>query len=115
MELLSFLAEKNTDLHHHLSTNKVICGMSGKIKNNLINATAEVMREQKRKEINKATFVAVMIDEMTDVSNAVQLALVLHYVTDTGVKERFVRFEDVTSAKRANDIAALVYWRNMNV
>lgn len=32
-------------------------------------------------------------------------ALVL---TDTGVKERFVRFEDVTSGKRADDIAGLI-------
>lgn len=56
-----------------------------------------------------------MVDEITDVSNAAQLSLVLHYVMDTGVKERFVRFEDVTSDKRANDIAAFVYWRNMTV
>ncbi|KAL1251970.1 hypothetical protein QQF64_019766 [Cirrhinus molitorella] len=49
-----------------------------------------------------------MVDETTDVSNAAQLALVLRYVTDTGVKERFVRFEDVTSGKRADDIAALI-------
>lgn len=45
---------------------------------------------------------------MTDVSNAAQLALVLRYVTDTGVKEQFVRFEDITSGKRADDIAGLI-------
>ncbi|KAK0145580.1 hypothetical protein N1851_015534 [Merluccius polli] len=49
-----------------------------------------------------------MVDETTDASNAAQLALVLRYVTDIGVKERFVRFEDVTSGKRADDIAALI-------
>lgn len=32
----------------------------------------------------------------------------LLYVTDTGVKERFVRFDDVTSGKPAEDIAALI-------
>ena len=26
LELLSFLAENNADLHYHLSTNKVFCG-----------------------------------------------------------------------------------------
>ncbi len=57
-----------SELHHYLSTNKVFCGMSGKIKNNPLNA-AEVIREQIRKEINKATFVAVMIEELTDVSS----------------------------------------------
>ncbi|TNN00797.1 hypothetical protein fugu_012043 [Takifugu bimaculatus] len=49
-----------------------------------------------------------MVDETTDASNAAQLALVLRCVTDTGVKERFVRFEDVTSGKRADDIAGLI-------
>lgn len=49
-----------------------------------------------------------MVDETTDLSNAVQLALVLRYVTDGGVKERFVRFEDATSVKRPDDIAGLI-------
>ncbi len=86
LELLSFIAENNTDLHYHLSTNKVFCGTSGKIQNDLINAIAEVMGEDIKGEINKAPFVAVMVDEPTDVSNAAQLTLVLRYVTDTGVK-----------------------------
>lgn len=30
------------------------------------------------------------------------------YVTDTGVKEWFVQFQDVTSSKRADDIAGLL-------
>ena len=86
----------------------MFCGTSGKIQNDLINAIAEVMGEEMKREINKAPSVAVMVDETTDVSNAAQLALVLRYVTDTGVKERFVRFEDVTSGKRADDITALI-------
>lgn len=58
--------------------------------------------------IYKAPFVAVMVDETTDMSTAALLALVLHYVTDTGVKERFVRFDDVTSDKQADDLTALI-------
>lgn len=108
LELLSLIAESNTDLHYHLSTNKVFCGTSGKIQNNLITVIAEVMRVEIRREVKKAPFVSVMVDETTDVSNATQLALVLRYVTDTVVKERFVRFEDVTSGKRADDIAGLI-------
>ena len=49
-----------------------------------------------------------MVDETTDASNVVQLTLVLHYVMATGVKEKFFRFEDVTSGKRADDIAGLI-------
>ncbi|KAK1874902.1 Zinc finger MYM-type protein 1 [Dissostichus eleginoides] len=109
VELLSFLAESNTDLHYHLSTNKVFTGTSGKIQNDLIYAIAEVFGEEIKMEIKKAPFVAVMVDETTDVGNVAQLSVVLRYVTDTGVKERFVRFEDVTSGKRADDIAALIF------
>ncbi|XP_068426943.1 zinc finger MYM-type protein 1-like isoform X2 [Clinocottus analis] len=108
VELLSFVAEHDTDLHFHLSTNKVFTGTSGKIQNDLINAVAEVMGEEIQREINQAPFVAVMVDEATDVNNTVQLSLVLRYVTDTGVKERFVRFNDVTGHKGADDIAALL-------
>lgn len=108
MELLSLIAENNTDLHYHLSTNKVFSGTLGKIQNDLIAAVAEVMREEIIMEVIKALFVSVMADETTDTSNAAQLALALRYVTGTGVKERFVRFEDVTSGKRADDIAGLI-------
>ncbi|XP_049573527.1 zinc finger MYM-type protein 1 isoform X1 [Syngnathus scovelli] len=97
-ELLSLVAESNTDLHYHLSTNKVFSGTSDIIQNDLIAAIAEVMAQEIRREVNNAPFVSLMVDETTDASNAAaQLALVLRYVTDTGVKERFVRFEDVTS------------------
>ncbi|KAK1888873.1 Zinc finger protein 862, partial [Dissostichus eleginoides] len=65
--------------------------------------------EEIKMEIKKAPFVAVMVDETTDVGYVAQLSFVLRYVTDTGVKERFVRFEDVTSGKRADDIAALIF------
>lgn len=83
----------------------MLTGNSGKIENNLISAIAEVMGEEIKREISEAPFVAVMVHETTDVSTAAQLALVLH--CDNGV-ERFVRFDDVTTGKRADDIAALI-------
>ncbi|KAL0968773.1 hypothetical protein UPYG_G00271580 [Umbra pygmaea] len=109
VELISFLAEHNNDLHYHLTTNQVFTGTSGQIQNDLISAIAEVMGEEIKREISKAPFVAVMVDETTDVSTAAQLALVLRYVTDTGVKERFVRYDNVTIGKQADDIAALIF------
>ena len=51
VELLSLIADSNTDLHYHLSTNKVFSGISGKIQNDLITAIAEVMGEEIRKLI----------------------------------------------------------------
>ncbi|XP_077597993.1 zinc finger MYM-type protein 1-like [Stigmatopora nigra] len=108
VELLSFIAERNTDLHYHLTTNNMFSGTSGNIQNDLITAIAEVMREEIKREVDKAPFVTVMVDETTDASNAAQFSLVLRYVTGRGVKERFVRFENVTSGNQANDIAGLL-------
>lgn len=109
VELLSFRAEHDADLQYHLSTNRVFTGTSGIIQNNLIFAIAEVMGEEIKMEIKRAPFVAVMIDETTDVGNMAQLSLVLCYVTGTGVKECFIKVEDVTSGKRADDLASLIF------
>ena len=38
--------------------------------------------EEIKREINKAPFVTVMVDKMTDACNAVQLTLILRYVQD---------------------------------
>ena len=109
VELLNFVAERDKEFRYHLSTNKVFTGTSGKIQNDLIAAIADVLVNEIKEEIKKAPFLSIMVDETTDVSNAAQLALMVRYVTDTGVKERFVRFEDVTSGKRADDIASLIF------
>ena len=60
MELLSLLSEYDADLRHHLATATVFKGTSGKIKNNLINAVAELLNDAIKKEINNTNFVAVM-------------------------------------------------------
>ncbi|KAF3834237.1 hypothetical protein F7725_025441, partial [Dissostichus mawsoni] len=58
-----------------------------------------LMGETIKEEISKAPFVALMLDETSDVSNAAQLSCVLRFVTDSGVKERFVKFEDKDALK----------------
>ncbi|KAM3597036.1 uncharacterized protein V6R79_025189 [Siganus canaliculatus] len=77
--------------------------------NDPIYAVAEVIGDEIKIELKSAPFVAVMVDETTDVGNMAQLALVLRYVTATGVKERFVKFVDITSGRRADDLAALIF------
>ncbi|KAF3841503.1 hypothetical protein F7725_007365 [Dissostichus mawsoni] len=57
------------------------------------------MGETIKEEISKAPVVALMLDETSDVSNAAQLSCVLRFVTDSGVKERFVKFEDKDALK----------------
>ncbi|XP_034044942.1 zinc finger MYM-type protein 1-like [Thalassophryne amazonica] len=108
VQLLSFLAEHDKDLHYHLSTNNVFTGTSGTMVNDLISAAAEVMEEEIKQEVSRAPYVAVMVDETSDLSTGALLALVLRYVTDTGVKERFIRLDSVADDKSADDAAALI-------
>ncbi len=61
-----------------------------------------------KEEVMNTPLVAVMADEITDVSNFAQLSLVLRHVMDMGVKERFFRFEDVTGDKWAEAVAARI-------
>ncbi|XP_029703746.1 zinc finger MYM-type protein 1-like isoform X1 [Takifugu rubripes] len=105
-ELLCFLAETDSDLHYHLTTNQVFSGASGRLLTDLVNAIAEVMGEKIKVEVKKAPAVAIMVDETAD--EAAQLSLVLRYVTDAVVTERFIRFEDAPSDRHADSVAALV-------
>lgn len=50
-----------------------------------------------------------MVDETTDFSNTVQLSYVLRYVTEMRIKEGFLKFENVTDKKRAQDLSGLVF------
>ncbi|KAK1903270.1 Zinc finger MYM-type protein 1 [Dissostichus eleginoides] len=53
------------------------------------------MTDSMKEELRKASFVAVMLDETTDISNVAQMSYVLRYVTEDGIKERFFKYEDV--------------------
>ncbi|XP_034076957.1 zinc finger MYM-type protein 1-like [Gymnodraco acuticeps] len=105
IELLDLVAEYDSDLHTHLATSTVFTGTSSRIQNDLISAVASVMTDSMKEELRKAPFVAVMLDETTDISNVAQMSYVLRYVTDDGIKERFFKYEDVTEDKRAEAIA----------
>ncbi|KAF3854539.1 hypothetical protein F7725_022594, partial [Dissostichus mawsoni] len=74
-------------------------------KNDLISAVAEVMGETIKEEINKTPFLALILDETSDVSKAAQLSC--SSVCNSGVKERFVKFEDVTGKKRKDALKDL--------
>lgn len=106
-ELVAFLAEHDTDLHYHLTTNSVFAGTLGDLQKHLVDAVAEVMAEEIKAEVKGAPFASVLVEETTDVGKTAQLALALRYVTATGVKERFVRFAD--GARPAGDLAALIF------
>ena len=55
-------------------------GVSNRIQNDLIEAIGDVIRNDIQTEINAAPFVALEVDETTDVTNKAQISVILRYV-----------------------------------
>ena len=91
----------DSPLRCHLDSATVFIGTSSKIQNDLNQSVADVMTEAMREEVRNTSFVSVLVDETTDISNTTQMSCVLRYTTDGGVKERFFQFGDVSGDKRA--------------
>ena len=68
VELIYAFAENDERISRHLEISTVFSGLSNRIQNDIIEAVAEVFRTDIRKDINKASFVAVEVDETTDVT-----------------------------------------------
>ncbi|XP_023721814.1 uncharacterized protein LOC111872311 [Cryptotermes secundus] len=99
------LARYDSDLHNHLESSTAFRGSSPDIQNELIHSISELTTMEIKKEISKANYVSLILDETSDVMNKCQLASVLRYVTaDGNVEERFLRFTDVSSDRSANSL-----------
>ena len=76
---------------------------SKNIQNELINISAELLRNGIVKEITRAKFFSFMADEAADVSVKEQLSLVIRFVDDkSNIREEFLEFihcKNVTSGK----------------
>ena len=64
-------------------------GLSKRIENDMIEVVAEVIQTDIRKGINKASFVAVEVDETTDVTQKAQISVIFRFVCEASyiVKE----------------------------
>uniref|UniRef100_A0A3Q2DQ75 DUF4371 domain-containing protein n=1 Tax=Cyprinodon variegatus TaxID=28743 RepID=A0A3Q2DQ75_CYPVA len=109
VELLHVFAENDDRLARHLETSTVFSGLSNRIQNELIEAVGDVIRNDIKQDISAAPFVAVEVDETTDVTSKAQISVILRYVTqpEAGckVKEAFLGFDDVSADRRAPAIA----------
>ena len=85
-------------------------GLSNRIQNDLIESVAEVVRSDIMKDISEALFVAVEVDETTDVTQKAQISVILRYVNEKlhKIKEAFLGFDDVSDDRRADVIARYI-------
>lgn len=98
------LSEYDADLRCHVATATVFTGTSGQIQNNVIGVGADVLNDTIKEQISRANYIAVVVDESIDVSNAAQMSCLFPwYVTDNRV-ELFFQFEDAED-KHASKLA----------
>lgn len=88
--------------------NPVFSGLSSDIQNDLINCIASVIRDKIKSQINKSHFVSAMIDETPDVSHREQMTVILRYLADSGVEERFLGFFDVSGGRSADVLSTML-------
>ena len=71
--LTNFASKLDPDLKNHLETSTVFKGVSKTIQNEILDCQLQIYHEEIRTEISKVSFVAVMADDTTDVSERTQM------------------------------------------
>lgn len=87
--LVDFVAELDMAMQTHLKDASVFKGTSKTIQNELLDTMLQVCRQEIKSQVNSANYLAIEADESTDVSNQQQLVLILRYVYNEEVYERF--------------------------
>lgn len=106
LELLGLVAMYDPLLSQHLNDSTAFRGTSSAIQNDLINAVSTVVLNAIKKEISESNYVAILIDESTDVSLHSQMSTMLRYVSKTGnIEERFLFFTNVSNDRTASAIS----------
>ncbi|CAH2013803.1 unnamed protein product [Acanthoscelides obtectus] len=70
----------DTTLSEHIKNASIFKGTSKEIQNDLLNCILEVSHEEIIKQINRASYLAIIADETTDISGKSQLVTIFRYV-----------------------------------
>lgn len=109
IELLHLISKYDELLAHHLSTATVFTGTSNRIQNDILQSLNNILIAEIKKEVAETEFVAIMLDETSDISHKSQLSVVLRYIESTGKPvERFLFFKDVSADRSANALSRIV-------
>ena len=90
--LLKFASKLDKNLENHFETSKAFLGLSPTIQNDILSCALEVYKKEVIHQVRQANFIAVIADETTDVSVQNQLSIVIRYINNESVVERFWGF-----------------------
>ncbi|PNF33159.1 hypothetical protein B7P43_G13660 [Cryptotermes secundus] len=109
VELVHVLRKYDHKLNVHLENSTLLTGLSKRIQNDLTDSISDVILTEIKREVSSAAFVAVMVDEMTNIRSQSQLSIVLRYATsDSEIQEQFLGFSDVSADRTASALAERV-------
>lgn len=107
-EVFAVLSKYDNLVKNLPAQSNVFTGLSKTIQNDLVEAISQEIRLKICDEVSQTHFFAWQIDETTDISCKSQLSLIVRYVQDGKVVERFMGFFDVSAGRCATDLKALV-------
>ena len=90
--LLTYASKLDNNLKEHLEKSTVFKGVSSTIQNEILECILELYRKEIISQVSKTPFIAIIADETTDVAVKNQLSIVIRYVHDCRVVERFWGF-----------------------
>ncbi|VVC45313.1 Domain of unknown function DUF4371 [Cinara cedri] len=88
-------------LKEHFLSNSLFKGTSIDVQNDLIACITDVVNTKIRNDLKSAKFVSIQADVTTHVSYKSQMSIILRYVVDKNIEERFIGFFDVSKDKSA--------------
>jgi len=90
LELLELIRQYDPILDNHLKESTVFRGTSSAIQNNIIASLGTLITNRLKEELDRADFVAIILDETSDIINKSQLSTVVRFVDKNGdVQKRF--------------------------
>ncbi|KAL4083837.1 hypothetical protein QTP88_029153 [Uroleucon formosanum] len=103
---LNLLSSYDSILNVHLETSKIFRGTSNRIQNDLICSVSNIISTSIESEIKNTNFVAILLDETSNITNLSQLSTTLRYAHhETGeAHERFISFVDVSADRSADGL-----------
>ena len=90
--LVDLTARLDSQLANHLKHATVFKGTSHRIQNELLDCMFSIYRKEVEKEVQEASFVSIQADDTTDVSCVTQSVLILRYMKNKKIVERFHGF-----------------------
>lgn len=108
LELLDLLAMEESNMRDHLENATGFRGTSSEIQNELIELISKKLKNTIEHELSVTDFVSVQADETTDVSCMAQLSIIVRYVFNNEIKERFIGFFDVSDKKNAQGLSSVI-------